>query len=210
MPSGIPLYEDYGDIEQWVKACTSHPEFRVLPSTGSISMSQVNTELGRPAAATINLQSAGVRNLTEGSRAYNTNISMGQLRGRTATQLAETRNLCIGNGVSGQFLPQGQICAYNYRTGVLYVGGLDAGNVQGQGAAAGADITSGAYNAEGLIVTGAEFKFTWNGNWYTVPVTQYPTVLNDWTGIFTVGAGFVAAGEAWIPHSYGGLKIGIP
>lgn len=207
----LPLVEDYGDVAQWVSACISDPDFRMLPSTGGISMAMINTELGRPAANGLALQDPGVRNMSNlglAARAYNTPISMDSLRGSTAAQLAETRNLCIGNGINGVNLPQGQLCAYNFRTGTLLVGGFDAGNVQGQGAAAGGDITSGNYNIAGLIVTGAEFKFTWNGNWYTVPVTQYPAAANDWTGIFTIGAGFISAGEVWIPHSYGGLKIG--
>ena len=204
MPSGIPLYEDYGDIEQWVKACTSHPEFRLLPSTGSISMSQVNTELGRPAAAPISLQSAGVRNLTVSGRAYNTPIAMSELRGATATVFVPDGTVrYIGTGISGQYLGAGQTTSYNYRTGVF---GIPAGSPFETGGKFGI-IESGEYNAEGLVIINPVCYLYWESNIYTIPLTQYPTFQNDWTAIWTI-AGFDTGGKTWIPHVFGGIKIG--
>lgn len=203
----LPLVEDYEDIAQWVTACTSDPDFKVLPTTGGISMSMVNTELGRPAANGISLQNAGVRNLSNlglAARAYNTPITMGSLSGATAAQLAATRVLCIGSAVkSGQVQP-GNTCMYNYRTGTLWVNGVF--NLNGQ--AAGGDLTSGNYNTEGLIVTGAQILLFWDGFTYSIPVTQYPTFANDWTGIFTIDGGFVPSDKEWTPEAFGGLKIG--
>ena len=54
-----------------------------LPSTGSISMSQVNTELGLTATARISLNDAAVRTLA--GRATGS-ISMSHLRGKSATR----------------------------------------------------------------------------------------------------------------------------
>jgi hypothetical protein len=202
MPSGIPLYEDYGDIEQWVKACTSHPEFRVLPSTGDLYMSQVNTELGRAAAAPISLQNAGVRNLTVSSRAYNTPIAMSQLRGATATVFAPDGTVrYIGTGINGQYLGAGATTSYNYRTGVFSVGSpFETGGKFDI-------IASGEYNAEGLVIINPVCDLAWENNVYRIPLTQYPTFQNDWTAIWTI-AGFNTGGQAWLPHVFGGIKIG--
>ena len=52
-----------------------------LPSTGPISLSQVNTELGRTAGATISLGDAGVRGL---AGVANGAIGLGNLRGKSA------------------------------------------------------------------------------------------------------------------------------
>ena len=52
-----------------------------LPSTGPISLSQVNTELGRAAGATISLGDAGVRGL---AGVVNGAIGLGTLRGKSA------------------------------------------------------------------------------------------------------------------------------
>ncbi len=208
MPSGIPLYEDYGDIEQWVKACTSHPEFRVLPSTGDLSMSQVNTELGRAATAPISLQSAGVRNLTVSSRAYNTPIAMSQLRGATAL-ITPTRGLCTIDPLALVEPSNSSSWSYNYRTGVMqiYVNTIPAGVRVFKGVPVG-DMSG--YNTEGLVITDAVMRMTtdFSGNTYDLPCTQYPTFQNDWTGLFTFAPSSTAS--YYQPLAIGGLKIGIP
>ena len=61
-----------------------------LPSTGSISMSQVNTELKKSATATISLNDSAVRKLagkTSGT------ISMNDLRGKKASESVENYSI---------------------------------------------------------------------------------------------------------------------
>lgn len=200
----LPLVEDYGDLEQWVAACINDPDFRLLPSTGAISMDMVNTELGRPAAQAVSLNDAGVRNLTPASRAYNTPLAMGDLRGSTATVFVPAGTVrYIGTGISGAYLGAGTTLSYNYRTGVFSIpvgSPFETGGVFGL-------IDSGEYNAEGLVVIDPVCYLFWEQNIYTIPLTQYPSTLNDWTAIWTI-AGFNTGGKAWLPHVFGGIKIG--
>lgn len=66
-----------------------------LPSTGSISMGQVNTELGRSATASINLNDSAVRALAGKSSGA---ISMSDLQGKSSWALQTT--ITIGNSNS--------------------------------------------------------------------------------------------------------------
>lgn len=88
-----------------------------LPSTGPISLSQVNTELGRSATATINMNESAVRTLA-GVGGSGTTISMQNLRGKSAVTLvfnnASNWNIvqeAIGTNVSADINPKsdGQI-----------------------------------------------------------------------------------------------------
>jgi hypothetical protein len=68
-----------------------------LPSTGTISLGQVNTELGRSATASINMNDAAVRTLA-GVGGSGTAISMQNLRGKSAFSLGfnNAENFSVG------------------------------------------------------------------------------------------------------------------
>jgi hypothetical protein len=62
-----------------------------LPSTGIITLSQVNTELGRSTTATINMNDAAVRTLA-GVGGSGTTIAMQNLRGKSASVTLQFNN----------------------------------------------------------------------------------------------------------------------
>ena len=86
-----------------------------LPSTGSISMSQVRTELGR--SNTITLNDSDVRNLA--GRTSGT-ISMSDLRGKSSY----THQLTVGNYYSEE---------YGYSAVISYYGNLSPKTINGIG-----------------------------------------------------------------------------
>lgn len=71
--------------------------------TGTISMSQVNTELGRTATATISLNESAVRAL---AGVPSGTISMNNLRGKSAMSVATNTTV---EGSSADFAPSGYV-----------------------------------------------------------------------------------------------------
>jgi hypothetical protein len=70
-----------------------------LPSGGAISVSQINTQAGRPATAATNLGDNHMRAF-QGNRAANTPTSLGDARGRAVTFGKWIKRSGIGSGVN--------------------------------------------------------------------------------------------------------------
>lgn len=83
--------------------------------TGTISMSQVNTELGRPATQSISLDDAGVRGLADRASGY---LSMSHLQGKSAVSLGITGgfNQTTSGGFSNYY-DRGTFSAYTSPSG---------------------------------------------------------------------------------------------
>jgi len=84
--------------------------------TGTISMSQVNTELGRSSTATISLGETAVRSLAGVASGA---ISMNNLRGKSAAPSTYTASYLIiaGGGAGGYYANAGGGGAGGYREG---------------------------------------------------------------------------------------------
>ncbi|ALI55947.1 hypothetical protein [Celeribacter marinus] len=137
-----------------------------LPLTGPLSLSQVNTELGRSAGATISLGDAGVRGLAGVAGGA---IGLGTLRGKSnafawtitsniqeldvhAAALARGWNgsaavtVTIGSGV---YIWSDDVAVAALRTGGAYPGGLtliNRGFIMGKGGAGASNATTHAFN----------------------------------------------------------------
>ena len=76
-----------------------------LPSTGEISMSNINVELGRSATAEISLNEAAVRNLL-GKPTAGSEISLQDGRGRYSIDFLIVAEVAAGEEVIFQHRPQ--------------------------------------------------------------------------------------------------------
>ena len=70
-----------------------------LPSSGAISVSQINTQAGKPATAATSLGDNHMRAF-QGGRATNTTTSLGDARGRAVTFGKWAKRSGVGNGVT--------------------------------------------------------------------------------------------------------------
>jgi hypothetical protein len=82
--------------------------------TGTISMSQVNLELSRPAGQSISLDDAGVRGLAGRSSGY---LSMSHLQGKSAINTGISSNISDQNVGNGFRHTRGSISIYVLPTG---------------------------------------------------------------------------------------------
>lgn len=79
-----------------------------LPSSGAISVSDINAKAGRPATATASLGDNHMRAF-QGNRVANTTTSLGDARGRAVTYSKYVKSSAIGNGVT---IPTFALSAY--------------------------------------------------------------------------------------------------